>query len=557
MANDTAHPPIAAPDTVSEVVVLPPATMGVGPATEDSVGHRPSFQWGAPARRSSRRTTVGIEYDGRRLLVIGAAMRGERATAINQILRTSFDEEPGAEQLAACLGATVGQRHPDVHLVLATPRAVVRHFLIPPVAARRREKAALWEGQKLIPFPLQDGQALFGFQFVSAGDRGWMVTLVAVPTEDVQPILAAVEQLRWTLRSVSVAGTQSLAPSSSSPNEEVVAVIAWSQERGSFAITHGGQLVFHYDLGPMPALPSGLAQGVSDKFLPAWQRWIDSIGVAVGDALDFHLNINASIPPTSLYIYGLRPELAPLLSEWESRFPGGVILADPLTGWREPLPDGVSEWLSMHGGLVAPVLGALSRPVAIDLTPRRIRLAHAQQKRERIARSAFVLCALIGIVWGGFLWSEIAGHRNVTLQVRAEFEQLQRSPVSSRLEYTLAGIAANQRIAQTLEQRGEPWMPWAKSVLAVLPPNAALRRFDLAYRDDRQAVVAEVDGTLAPGTAPYALTYREWFDRLRPLCAAPPLLVSEKHIGVEGAESSAFTVELIMPAARRDPGGTR
>jgi hypothetical protein len=557
MANETAHMPMAAPDAVSEVVVSPSAMMGVGPVAADNVGHRPSFQWSAPTRRSSRRTTVGIEYDGRRLLVIGAEMRGERATAINQVLRTSFDDEPRAEHLAACLGATVGQRHPDVHLVLATPRAVVRYFLIPPVAARRREKAALWEGQKLIPFPLQDGQALFGFQFVSAGERGWMVTLIAVPTEDVQPILAAVEQLRWTLRSVSVAGTQSLVPSASLPDEEVAAVIVWSQERGAFAVTRGGQLVFHYDLGPMPALPSGLAQGVSDKSLPTWQRWIDSIGVAVGDALDFHLNINASIPPTSLYIYGLRPEMAPLLSEWQSRFPGGVILADPLTGWRESLPAGVCEWLSMHGGLVAPVLGALSRTVAIDLTPRRIRLARAQQKHERIARSAFALCALIGVGWSGFLWSGIAGHRNVMQQARAQLEQLQRSPVSSRLEHTLAGIAANQRIAQTLAQRGEPWMPWAKSVLAVLPPNAALRRFDLVYRADRQAVVAEVEGTLAPGMAPYALTYREWFDRLRPLCAAAPLLVSEKLIGVEGAESSAFILELTMPAARRDPGAMR
>lgn len=554
MATNTVQHPGTRPET--DFVPRADVSAHAG-APGDGFGNgQPSFQWNATDLRDGQRTTVGIEFDGRNLFVLGADMRRKPHPVINQVMRLTSADPLAAESLAARLRAFVGNRQTDVHLVLSTPRAIVRHFLIPPVRVSQRDSAALWEGQKLIPFPLKDGQALYGVQYTAVDERGWMATLIAVPIEDVQPLLNAVAALRWHLSSVSVAGAQPPSPETSAVSiAEVAAVIAWSRERGFFAVTRGRQLIFHYDLGPMPSLPAGLAEGVTERSLPLWQRWIDSIGVAVGDALDFHLNINPNIPPTRLHIYGLRPEMAPLLTEWQTRFPAGVSLGDPLEGWHDQLPDGVSDWLTVHAGLAAPVLAVLRVPVGIDLTPRPIRTARVQRKRERVARSVFALCAVVAIGWSGFLWSGIAGHRGVAQQSRAQLEQLQRSPVSSRLEYTLAGIAANRRMAQTLAQPGEPWMPWAKSVLAELPPNAALRRFDLVYRGDRQVVVAEVEGTLAPGTAPYALTYREWFDRLRPLCAAAPLLVSERLVGVEGAESSAFTIELIMPAARRNAGG--
>jgi hypothetical protein len=282
--------------------------------------------------------------------------------------------------------------------------------------------------------------------------------------------------------------------------------------------------------------------------MAVWQRWADALGVVVSDALDFHLNINPTIPPSQLRMYGLPADAAPVLTEWNSRFPGGVILGDPLDGYRSGLPEGVDSWLSSHPGTIAPVMAALSGSVSLDLTPPRVRQARDLFRRERIARSAAVLSLIGCLAWTGMIWSHIANHRAESKQSQDALQHLQSSPVSMLLDQAVASVARDRRLLSSVSETGVAWMPWIKTVYATLPDNANLQHVDIEYRPDKGGVIAHVEGTLAPAGLAHAMTYREWFDRLRVLSGGTaPVLVSERTIDVMGNRHSAFTIELVAP----------
>lgn len=508
-----------------------------------------AFEWISDLIRPRETGLVGIEFDGHGIVVIGGRKRRSSGLSLDHALITRYDEAPDSTRLAGRLRSFVRRHKPEVHLVLSTPRAVVRQYMVPAVSQRQREAAALWEGQKLIPFSLKAGAALYGLAFAAVGDRGWKTTLVAVPTEDVKAILDAVASLDWNLTSVSLIGTQRFNDSSTSIAESAVAEVSWSDRRGCFAVYHRGQLAFHYDLGPMPKFPASLDGVITGENAPRWQRWIDSLGVTVSDALDFHLNVNPSIPPTSLKLFGLPMSAATLLTDWNNRFPAGVSIGDPLEELRAGLPDGVNQWLTSHPGVIAPVLAAMQGNVTVDLTPDEVRKQKVLYKRERIMRSICVLSFAASIAWSGLIWSHIAGHQLESERSREALEQLQSSPVSQKLDQAIAMAGGSQLLVSTITGPNLDWMPWFKTVLAVLPQNAHLLHADIEYSADKNAVIAHLEGTLSPIDVAHTMTYRDWFDRMRPLCASAPLLANERSVDVNGSEHSAFTVEIIAPTA--------
>lgn len=515
-----------------------------------------AFEWVSDSIKPRDRGMIGIEFDGQGLIVVGCH-KDRSGLCLDHALVTRFDETPDATILSGRLRSFVHRYKPDVHLVLSTPRAVVRHFMLPAVPPRQREAAALWEGQKLIPFSMRDGAALFGLDFSPAGEKGWKTTLVAIPIEDAASILDALNTLGWNLASVSLIGTQRFNDPASTVANSVTAMVSWSDRRGCFAVYHGHQLVFHYDLGPMPKLPRGLDGAISDDTAPLWQRWVDSLGVTVSDALDFHLNVNPSIPPESLKLYGLPEAITPLLTEWNIRFPSGVLLGNPASEFQSGLPEGVSNWLSLHPGVIAPVMAAMQGVVSVDLTPESVRRQKSQYKRERIMRSACVVSVAACVAWSGMIWSHIQGHKSEGERSREAMEQLQASPVSVMLDQALASASSSQLLVSTITSPSNDWMPWFKTVLAALPENAHLLHAGIEYRADKSAVIAQIEGTLSPGAFAHAMTYRDWFDRLRPLSAAPPTLANERLIDVNGVRHSAFTIELIAPMSLMPkPGAT-
>jgi hypothetical protein len=508
-----------------------------------------AFEWVSPSVRTRRDGVIGIEFDGRGMVVIGLDGDSRKEHVIDHVLVTRYEDSPDAQFLADRLRTFVHHRQADIHVVLSTPRAVVRRFLLPPVPARQRATAALWEGQKLIPFSLKDGEALYGLDYATAGERGWWVTLVAVPTEDAAPMLDAIAGCKWMLRTVSLIGAQRFNEEVLASGDEATATVTWSARRGCFSVYHRGQMVFHYDLGPMPAMPAKMDLGVVPESMAVWQRWTDSLGAAVSDSLDFHLNVNPILAPSRLRLYGLPQAAAPLLTDWQNRFPGGVIVGDPLAGCDNQLPEGVSSWLSSNPGLVAPTLAALTGTVAIDLTPARIRQERDQVRWERIARGLCTMSVAACVVWAGLLWAHIVGHKSEVGRSREALAQYQESPVNIKLDQAIVAAANSRLLLTAASQSGQTWMPWLKTVLRTLPENAHLLHIDIEQRTDLGGVIAHLEGTLGPGSLAHAMSYREWFDRLRPLCAASPILVSERDIEVASLKRSAFTIELMAPKA--------
>jgi hypothetical protein len=204
--------------------------------------------------------------------------------------------------------------------------------------------------------------------------------------------------------------------------------------------------------------------------------------------------------------------------------------------------------MSSQPGVIAPAMAAMLGSVSVDLTPDSVRRQKSLFNRERIARSVCVLSVAICAAWSGLMWSHIAGHQGEIERSRQDLAQLQDSPVSRKLDQAIAAAAGNQLLVSTISSPSDDWMPWIKSVLAALPGNAHLLNVGIEYRADKSAVIAQLEGTLSPVSVAHAMTYRDWFDRMRPLCAVAPLLANERSLDVNGSKHSAFTIELVAPA---------
>jgi hypothetical protein len=513
-----------------------------------------SFEWVSKDLRPSRGGSIGIEFDGTHLAVVGVSGSGEKSR-LDHLLLTTFDEPPTPETIANRLHAFVRYRRPQVQVVLTTPRAVFRHFLLPHVSTRQRENAAIWEGQKLVPFPLRSKECIYGLDFAAAPEHGWSTTLVAVPVEHAQPILDAVERLGWPLSSVSMTGTQQFVPNTTG---EACAVVVWSTHRGCLSVFRRGQLVFHYDLGPMPAAPARMGEGLTEQNAAIWQKWVDSLGAAVGDALDFHLNVNPSMTPTHMRIYGLPLECSTLLTDWNARFPEGVMVGDATSLAGPGLPEGVVERLRLSSGAIMPALQAARNGAAIDLTPDDLRRARRNLHRERTARGAGILSVAGCLVWTALLGMQALQDHRDTVRLEKDIAQVQSSPVSQKLTEASARLTTARATLGGLRQRNAPLMPWLRAIVATLPSNAALTRLqvDTKSADGHVAIVAGFDGMLAPSETPYALVYRQWFDRLSGLAGSKnTTLVSERSMDWYGQPRSAFTLELHPELARVFPSG--
>jgi len=517
------------------------------------------MEWVEPSPGIGRRTQIGIEFDGCQLIAIGVRRDGRRQV-VSCLLSAMTADTPTPEELAGRLRALAGGTRPGVHLVLTTARAIVRHLLLPPVPARQRRSAALWEGQKLIPFPLNDQEAIYGMDFVSAGASGWHVTLAAVPRQDAAPIMGAIDRLGWKLRSVSLAGTQRFHELASvQPEVKDRAVVVWSARRGAFSIFRDGQLTFHCDLGPMPTTPVSAGDASEARRADDLRQWISAMGSAIGDALDFHLNIDPNRAPGHLTVIGLPAAAAPLLTDWQSRFDAGVTILDPIDALGPSLPQGIADWLHANSGEVAPALSAAAYGVAVDLTPPTIRRSQHGQGLKQLVRG-LCLTSLFGTaLWSGLLWAHMHNAHRAQELAQSGLAALDGSPVARDFAATRETLAQRRTMLAAV-QAPLAWMPWIKTVLATRPANGRLTNVtvfadSLDSRAPGATLTLRLEGTLSPDGPPHALTYRQWADRLERLCGPGRVrLLNERTIDWQGQRRWAFTIEL-RPLVKSVIGG--
>jgi hypothetical protein len=474
---------------------------------------------------------------------------------IRGFLAAEFEKTPSAAEISSLLREFDETRGVRVQVAVAPTRGVVRQFPLPLLPKRQRQAAAIWEGQKLVPFPLKADETLYAFGFSPGPARNLQATLVAVPRADAAEILAAIEEVGWVLQGVSVSGAHRVAGLSDATQKaatgNATAVALWTPRRGSFMVFRGGLLQFQYDLGPPPDLPSTITHGQEvNPSLAA--EWIKEMGRAIGDALEFYQGAYPQFTPERLELMGLPPAIAPLITDWQDHFGLPVVIVGVLERLLIDLPDRVGEWIRENpSSLTAAALAASGCP-AVDLTPPALVTARQRRVSSGIARGAFILSVAAILAWTGLLWMRMNLAVRSVAGVRRELVSLRSSSPAKEMERGTGVLRNIQALSSEVATRPQQWMPWAKSMTSTIPSGADLASIGLDLPENVPPGISlpmvRMEGRLDPSSRAHSLIYADWINRLDHFAGnGAARLVSTRATDWHGQRSSAFVIEVFLP----------
>jgi hypothetical protein len=523
-----------------------------GPWDGDSVGQSTVVKWISPDAHRHGDPAVGIEYDGNRLVVLGVKRTGRRQT-ISGFLAADFEGQLTKAELGGLLREFDPMPGVRVQVAVAANRAAVRRFPLPLLPKRRRLPAAIWEGQKLIPFPLKADEALYGFSFTPGPARNLVATLV----------LAAIEDAGWILEGVTISGahrpTGLGSASTVTGADQVTATVLWTQRRAAFMVFRSGQLQFHYDLGVPANLSFPSSSGPNaDSTVAA--GWVKDMSRAISDALEFYLGAFPQFAPERLELLGVPTAVAPLVTDWQDRFGLPVVVIDVLARISDELPGGVGEWIRANPGLLTTAALAATGCPVIDLTPPALAVVRARRVFNGVARGACILSAVAILAWTGLLWMRLNLSTHAMADADQELQSLRASSPANEMERVSGVFSDIQAVSSEVTMRPQPWMSWARSVTSTIPTGADLALLSLELPESAlpggSLPIAHLEGRLDPSERPTSLIFADWIGRLdRFAGSGASRLVSTRAIDWKGGRSSAFVLEVLPPGAA--PGGVR
>ncbi|GAB4326665.1 MAG: hypothetical protein Kow0074_21500 [Candidatus Zixiibacteriota bacterium] len=513
----------------------------------DSTNVKSVLQWRSHAPgECARDTVIGIDFSQTHvtLLEMAGTSEGKRITGLLVYDIESTDEAVTFADVLRAYGAPCGTR---VHVSITSPRAVVRRFELPKVPRKQRVAAACWQARKLIPFPVSDEDSLHGFRFEALKDKGWMVTLAALPREDVGRALESVQSVGWKLESVSIAGTKKNANScrvSNTSDHNVCATLLWSPQRSSFVVLRNCELWFHYDLGIVAApdvIPGHSLQPEDAK------RWIGSLRKAVGEAVEFYGGSNPQEPINRIELVGVPESIAPLITDWEERFGSPVVVTSALETNPPDAPDNVRAWFEQNRPLLIPAWLAITGEPTIDLTPSEVRQRRQSHKIEQVARSSLAVSIAGILVWSGLLWMQQTTAGREQAQIAREIESIETSPIIAQVQSCMVDMQRVTTISNGLNHAGTKWMPDVRRTLATLPQHARLRTISIvpdASIPSRPPVI-RLEGLLHPTSRAHSLTYADWLRELKMQFGPQAVsLESTRDIEWKGSVKSAFVLSI-------------
>ncbi|MBD3298564.1 MAG: hypothetical protein GF341_07920 [candidate division Zixibacteria bacterium] len=522
----------------------------------DSPASRKVFRWRLHEDGGcGRNTIIGIDFSQTHVVLLEQA-EGRDGPYITGILVHEVDGSHHSSSFADVLcsyGAPPGTR---VHVSMTSPRAVVRRFTLPKVSKKQREAAACWEARKLIPFPLSETDSLHGFHFEPMTDAGWMVTLAALPREDVGHALECVSAAEWTLETVSIAGTKKRqshkAPDASESN--VAATLLWSPQRSSFVVFKGDDLRFHYDLGNVPPPDILPGQPLQSEDI---SRWLSTLRKSTGEAIEFYGGSHTHDAISRIELVGIPESAAPLITDWNELFDAVVAVAPTPVAIPKNAPDHVQQWYAQYGDLLTPAALAMSGATTIDLTPTGVRQHRQSHKLERIGRSVLVVSLMGIIIWSGLLWMQRSLAARSHAQLVEHIQALETSSINEQIQACVAGIQRVSSMRATLEQAGEYWMPDVRRVLSTLPDNARLLSLSIVPDPMTTApgLMMRMEGVLHPNARAYSLTYADWLRAVKDLFGDHAVsLESTRTLEWKGTVKSAFVIT-VHPSHNANSGG--
>ncbi len=528
--------------------------------TEDSEYGTPQtrFQWRDDSRGSL--TGIGIEFDGLRLTVVGIHGRGEKK-CFGQLALYEWLATPSRDSLVAQFRDLKLDKKTPVHVVLSTPRGIVRRYRIPQLPRRKRRQAAIWEGKQLVPFLLDDEHALFGFEFTKLPKNEYQVTLVALPRSDAGALLEAFDHVGIPIESIVLSGTQELPRyerGEVTHPDDIDAAVLCSPSRAAFVAFQGRRVIFHYDLGPLP-IRRGAGTDIQPKPSDNAFSWLYELRPMISDALDFFTSSHPNVTLTHLHVVGMDEALAPHLTDLAERFPEGIEVVNPLVGLIDRLPDDFKNWVQNNIGTLTPAALAASRHTAIDLKPPRLQVQYQDRRLVQYTRSAFIASAAILVVVTGLLVQYLLAQIHTVDLARNELRQLQNSPPVQSVHGSLAGLTEYQTLATTLNRPPGRWMPWLKTLFTTLPENCRLDQVTAEITPGSEQVASitvRLTGSLGPGTTPHAVSYHSWLTELEQLAGSGNVILEdERRIHWKGRTRSVFSLKLTPPVIMVQGGG--
>ncbi|MBI5867493.1 MAG: hypothetical protein HZB43_04260 [candidate division Zixibacteria bacterium] len=549
--NDSGRSPVPTPRP-GEIELRTSEAIG-----EDQPGQPTVLKW-ADRRHSGQGIVAGIEFDGNRLVVVGITRSG-RSRTLHRFLAAEFEKTPSRADIAKLLQEFDPSPKVRAQVAVSASRGVVRQFALPLIPKRQRLAAAIWEGQKLIPFSLKADEALFGFSFTPGPNKNLTVTLVAVPRTDAETVLGAVDDAGWRLEGVTITGANrplsKAATLAKDSDEQVVASAVWTMSRGSFMVFRRGQLQFQYDLGPTQGLNARL--GSAPEAGPAVAAsWIKDMGRSIGDALEFHSGAYPQFAPDRLELMGLPQAVAPLITDWQERLGLPVTVFDALEPLTERLPAPVGEWVRANPGLLTVAALAASGQTTIDLSPPKLVAARKHHLINSIGRAVFIFSVASMLAWTVLLWTQLNMANRAASVAAHELYSLQHSGPAAEVERVSGLLTGIGTLNRDLTARAHPWMPLVKSITSTVPAGAELATLSFeASESEIPGIVmpsARLEGKLGPSDRPHSLIYADWIGRINRFTGeGSARVVSDRTVDWHGKRYASFVVEI------RPPGTTQ
>ncbi len=550
----TITPPLGASDVEQPVAqVLRPISVELRrpEANDREHNNQPTVLKWTDGRRFGKGSVAGIEFDGNHVVIVSVAHSG-RSQPLNRILAAEFEKTPSRTELASLLREFEPSGKVRAQVAVSASRGVVRQFSLPLLPKRQRLAAAIWEGQKLIPFSLKTDDALFGFSFAPGPNKNLTVTLVAVPRADAGAVLGAVEDAGWRLEGVTISGANrplsKAAILAKDSDEQVVACAIWTMSRGSFMVFRHGQLQFQYDLGSTQDLNARL--GSAPELGPAVAAsWLKDMGRSIGDALEFHSGAYPQFAPDRLELMGLPQAVAPLITDWPERLGLPVAVIDALEPLTERLAAPVGEWVRANPGLLTVAALAASGQTTIDLSPPKLVAARTHHLFNNIGRAVFVFSAVSFLAWTVLLWMQLDMANRSASDAAHELYSLQHSAPAAEIERVSGLLAGIGTFNRDLTARSHPWMPLVKSITSTVPASAELAT--LSFESSESVIpgsalpFARLEGKLSPSDRPHSLIYAAWISRIDRFAGeGSARVVSDRAVDWHGKRYASFVVEI-------------